>query len=237
MPPSKQTTPTAEAVKLAKSLLAGGARHRREGNVVADLAFLLAEIGIDPSEIEREHPSGRGRIDIYVPRYRTIIEAKARGGAADPATTQPGQEESPRGQLERYMQAEISAEWERPPLVGVPLSGKGWTGIVTDGRHWHVYAYPHSRSPVEWRKALHSGLVPGGAKELLNKLSDWVGGAPVGRAWIAADPSHLFEGMADDLARLYEGMPDSVRRKTETKRALWHDMLRVSGMLSATLCR
>lgn len=230
MPPSKQTTPTAEAVKLAKSLLAGGVRHRREGNVVADLAFLLAEIGIGHSEIEREHPSGRGRIDIYVPRYRTIVEAKARGKAADPDEKQPGQEESPREQLERYMEAEISAECERPLLTGALPSYKGWMGIVTDGRHWHVYSYPHVRNPIEWGRTLHSGLVPGGAEELLDKLSNWMAGAPVGRRWIPADPSHLFKDKADELDRLYTELPQSIRRRTETKRALWHDMLRVSGM-------
>lgn len=88
----RQTDATAKALKLAQGLLAGGARHMREGNVVADLAFLFAEIGIDSSEIEREHPSGRGRIDIYVPRYRVIVEAKARGKAADPDEQRPGPE-------------------------------------------------------------------------------------------------------------------------------------------------
>lgn len=230
MPPDEQTSPTAEAIKLAKGLLAGGARHSREGNVVADLAFLLVEIGIEHSEIEREHPSGRGRIDIYVPRYRTIVEAKARGKAADPDEKQQGQEESPREQLERYMEAEISAECERSPLAGAPPSYKEWTGIVTDGRHWHVYSYPHVRNPIEWRKTLHTGLVPGGANELLDMLSDWMDGSPVGRRWIPADPSHLFNDKADALARLYTEIPEIIRRRTETKRALWHDMLRVSGM-------
>lgn len=230
MPLGKQPLPAAEAVKLAKSLLAGGARHRREGNVVADLAFLLAAIGIEHAEIEREHPSGRGRIDIYVPRYRTIVEAKARGKAADPDEKQPGQEESPREQLERYMEAEIAAECERPPLAGARPSYREWTGIVTDGRHWHVYSYPHVRNPIERGKTLHAGLVPGGAKELLDKLSGWMAGAPVGRRWIPADPSHLFKDKADELARLYTEIPESIRRRTETKRALWHDMLRVSGM-------
>ena len=230
MPLGKQTTQTTEAVKLAKSLLAGGARHIREGNVVADLAFLLGEIGIDPSEIEREHPSGRGRIDIYVPRYRTIVEAKARGKAVDPDEKQAGQEESPREQLERYMEAEISAECEHPPLAGALPSYKRWTGIVTDGQHWHVYSYPHVRNPIEWGKTLHAGLVPGGAKELLDKLSEWMEGAPIGRRWIPADPSHLFENQAVELGRLYRGTPRSIRRSAQTKLALWHDMLRVSGM-------
>ena len=222
--------PALSALKLAKSLLAGGVRHNRESNVVTDIAFLLAEMGIDPSEIEREHPSGRGRIDIYIPRYRTIVEAKARGKAANPDEKRPGEEESPREQLERYMGREISTELERPPLAGALPSYKDWTGMVTDGRNWHVYLYPHVRNPIDWRKTLHSGLVPGGAKELLGKLSDWMDGAPVGQRWIPADPGYLFKDKADELARLYKEIPEGIRRKTETKRALWHDMLRVSGM-------
>ena len=222
--------PTLAALKVAKSLLASGVRHNRESNIVADIAFLLAEMGIDPSEIEREHPSGSGRIDIYVPRYRTIVEAKARGKATNPDKKQPGQKESPREQLERYMGKEISTELERPPLAGALPSYKHWTGIVTDGKHWHVYSYPHVRDPIDRGQTLHSGLVPGGSKELLGKLSDWVDGDPVGRRWIPADPGYLFKDKADELARLYTEIPVSIRRKTETKRALWHDMLRVSGM-------
>ena len=230
MPLDKRRRPSSEAVRLAKGLLGGSARYTQEGNLAADLAFLLAEIGIDPLEIEREHPSGRGRIDLYIPRYRTIFEMKAKGKAADPDEKQPGREESPRQQLERYMQAEISAECERPPLAGTPSSYEDWTGIVTDGRHWHVYSYPHVRDPTKWRKAMHSGPVPGGAKGLLDSLCEWVGGAPVGRRWIPSDPSPLFAGKADELAGLFKRIPESIRRRTETKRALWHDMLRVSGM-------
>ena len=222
--------PTMRAFKLAKGLLAGGVRHNRESDVVADIAFLLAELGIDPSEIEREHPSGPGRIDIYIPRYRTIFEVKARGRATNPDERQPGQEESPREQLERYMGTEISTECERLPLLGALPSYKEWTGIVTDGLHWHVYSYPHVRNPIAWGKTLHSGFVSGGAKELLEELSAWMDGTPVGRRWIPAGPGYLFKDKADELAHLYREIPESIRGKTETKRALWHDMLRVSGM-------
>lgn len=230
MPQHKRMTPSSEAIRLAKGLLAGSARYVREGNVAADLAFLLAEIGIDPSEIEREHPSSRGRIDLFIPRYRTIIETKAGSKAADPDEKQPGREESPRQQLERYIRAEISAECERPLLAGTLPSYEEWTGIVTDGRHWHVYSYPHVLDPISWGKTLHSGLVPAGAKGLLDNLSKWVDGAPVGRRWIPADPSSLFTDKADELADLFTKIPERIRRRTETKRALWHDMLRVSGM-------
>ena len=223
-------TPTAKAIELATRLLAGGGRYKREANVVGDIESLMAEVGVDSSEIERQHPSGRGRIDIYVPRYRVIVEAKAGGKAVDPDERWAGQAESPRDQLERYMSAEISAECERLPLGSAPPSFKAWTGIVTDGHHWHVYSYPHVPNSIEWRKPLHSGSVSSGASVLVEMLSVWLSGDPVGRKWIPADPRSLFEGHAKGLADLYRKLPDPIRGATQTKLALWHDMLRVSGM-------
>lgn len=225
-----EQTPSARAIDLANRLLAGGGRYNREANVVADLESLLVEVGIDLSEIEREHPSGKGRIDIYVPRYRVIVEAKAGGKAADPDERQAGQAESPSEQLERYMNAEISAEWERFPLGGTSYSARSWTGIITDGQHWHAYLYPHVGQSIDRRKPLHSGRVSGGGDALAAMLLEWLSGDPVGRKWIPADPKFLFEGHAKELAELYNDLPDEVRRSTETKLALWHDMLRVSGM-------
>lgn len=226
----KSMTSTPRGVELGRELLAGGSRYAREGNVVTDLTFLLAEIGIDPSEIEREHPSGSGWIDVYIPRHRTIIEVKARGKAADPDVKQPGQDESPRQQLERYMGEEIAADRERPLLAGVSPSPRKWTGIVTDGRSWHVYSYPNAVNPIEHREVLHSGPIPGGATDLVAELSRWLSGDPVGRPWIPTELESLFGDAAEDLTVLYGEMPDDVRRETETKRALWHDMLRGSGM-------
>ena len=79
---------TAKATELARSLLVGGARYRRESNLITDLVALLSEVGIDPSDIERKHPAGSAHIDIYAPRYRAIIKTKAQGKAADPNKSQ-----------------------------------------------------------------------------------------------------------------------------------------------------
>lgn len=228
MPSIQRVHPTEKSVGLANTLLTGGNRYQREGNVVTDLVFLLAEFGIDSAEIEREHPAGGGRIDVFLPRYFMIIEAKARGKAGDPEERPPGRGESPRAQLERYLEAETAAESYQSP--GARPSSRSWTGIVTDGREWHVFTYPHVPNPIQWRKTLHTGTFPDGASALLESLGGWLAGDPSGRIWIPADPSHLFEGMADELSVLYSQMPDSARRATETKHALWHDMLRVSGM-------
>lgn len=228
---SKQTHLSEQAVSLATSLLTGTARYRREGNVVADISALLSAVGIDSSEIEREHPAENGRIDLYLPRYRTIFEAKAKGKAADPNKPQPAMSESPREQMERYLKAEVHSELGRLSPEGKDLpSDAEWTGIVTDGQDWHVWSYPHAPDAVDRRKLLHSGPVTGGASDLISKLRGWLEREPVGRAWIPADPSHLFAGRQKELAHLYAEMPANIRSETDTKRALWHEMLRVSGL-------
>ncbi len=228
---SKQEHPPEQAVDLANSLLAGSARYSREGNVVADISALLSELGINSSEIEREHPAGNGRIDLYLPRYRTIVETKARGKAADPSKAQSAMSESPREQMERYVTEEIGSELGRLPLAGEELSCDAeWTGIVTDGQHWYVCSYPHAPDAVERRRLLHSGPMPGGATDLISRLKGWLEREPVGLEWIPADPSHLFAGKEKELAHLYAEMPANIRSETDTKRALWHEMLRVSGM-------
>ena len=230
MTPTNQTTPTAKAVTLAGGLLAGTARYRREGNVVADLFLLLSELGIDHLDIEREYTIGQDRIDIYLPRYRTIIEAKAKGGAAHPNERRSGASESPVEQLERYVLAEIASERRRLPFPGELPSNREWTGIIADGQHWHIYAYPHVNTPREQRRILHSGRVQQGAEALIQLLSDRISDEPVGRTWIPSDPAHLFQDKVETLACLYEEIPQAIRQDTETKRALWHDMLRVSGI-------
>ena len=205
-------------------------RHKRESNVVAELFPLLVEMGIDPSEIERGHPSGGGRIDIYIPRYRLIIEAKASGGATQPDVVRAGQGESPRQQLERYLEAEVSAELERLSLAGGEHSRKAWTGILTDGRTWHANEYRHAWNPARRPTPLHSGRFSGTAEDLVGRLAQWLAGDPVGRQWVPADPSKLFAEKAKELARLYREIPANIRRKPDAQSALWHDMLHVSGM-------
>ena len=221
---------TAKATELAHQLLVGGPRYKREGNVSTDLVALLSEVGIDFLDIEREHPVSIACIDIYVPRYRVIVETKAQGKIGDPNESESGRSVSARAQLERYVTAEIDGELKRLPFESRERFHTQWTGIVTDGQHWHVYSYPHAEHAIAKRRRLHSGPIAGGAADLVEKLSCWLDCDPVGRTWIPADPSHLFKAKEGDLVRLYGDMPDGVRRRTEKKRALWHDMLRVSGM-------
>ena len=90
-----------------------------------------------------EHLGPQGECDVYLPRRRTIIETKRVGLADRPEEPQPREKnpESPKQQLERYLRSESAYEAQSLGLEGE--SEREWIGIVTDGRVWHVWRYPH----------------------------------------------------------------------------------------------
>ena len=204
-------------------------RYRTEGNVVLDVVRLLDALGVGP--IEREYSNGGGKMDIFLPTYRTVIEAKARPLGSDPTKPQNRPDaESPKDQLDRYVGAEIRYELGSLKYEDEGASERDWTGIVTDGSHWHVYRYPHVSEP---RSQEFYSDCPSEADELIRLLSEVFGGETVGKGWIPADPSDLFREKAIELLDLFRNLPPAVRPTTRTKRALWLDMLRVSGMQPA----
>jgi len=220
------------ALKLAAALLAGGQRYRTEANVVLDAARVLTELpGLEDADIVREHSSGGGRIDIFLPRFRTVIEVKRTGAKTLPRQAFPSLLESAQPQLERYIAAEIKREQESLNFSGRPLADKRWTGILADGRHWRCWTYSSTCSePADSR---HPGFRLGpdsGPGVLLDALAGALEPDPSVKTWIPADPSELFKGRPEELAALFEDMPDKVRPGTRTKLALWHDMLRASGL-------
>lgn len=223
-----------EAIPRAASLVSASGksnqRYRTEGNVVLDVAMLLDALGVGP--IEREYSNDGGKMDIYLPTYRTVIEAKARPHGSDPAKPQNRPDaESPKDQLDRYVAAEIRYELGGLRYEDEDTSERDWTGIITDGSHWHVYRYPHVREP---RSQEFYSDRPGEADVLIRLLSDVFGGETVGKGWIPADPSDLFREKSVELLDLFWNLPPVVRSTTRTKRALWLDMLRVSGMQPAS---
>lgn len=201
-------------------------RYRTEGNVVLDVARLLDALGVGP--IEREYSNDGGTMDIYLPTYRTVIEAKARPHGTEPTRPQNrAHAESPKDQLDRYVTAEIDYELGGLRYEDESTSERDWTGIVTDGVHWHVYRYPHVAQPQS--QGDYSGR-PNDADALIRLLSEVFGGETVGKGWIPADPSDLFREKSSELLALFNALPPAVLSTTHTKRALWLDMLRVSGM-------
>lgn len=226
---ASQTEANPRAASLVSTSGKSNQRYRTEGNVVLDIAMLLDALGVGP--IEREYSNDGGKMDIYLPTYRTVIEAKARPYGSDPTRPQNRPDaESPKDQLDRYVAAEIRYELGGLRYEDEDTSERDWTGIITDGSHWHVYQYPHVTEP---RSQEFYSDCPGEADELIRLLSEVFGGETVGKGWIPADPSDLFREKADELLNLFKTLPPAVRPTTRTKRALWLDMLRVSGMQPA----
>ena len=218
---------TDNATSLAGALTSTGEqrsrRYRNEANVKLDLSQLVAALGYGP--VENEYSIPNGSIDIYVPHHRVIIETKARGLATDPHKPQGADRETPKGQLDRYVLSEIQTELSSFDWNAEDRSP--WVGVVTDGTTWHSWRYPHEENPqIETIPA----RTISNASALIDALTAAFGTERTGKRWVPAEPADLFQGPQERLQRLYQQLPRAVRRSTETKRQLWLDMLRVSGI-------
>ena len=215
--------PTSQQVALGNWLLKRSAGCP-EDYIRKRIGDLLGSLAID---CEIGYPTGSGPADIYLPRRRTIIETKVLGLADDPDKPQSRESgESPKAQLERYVRAEISRE------LRFPSSGGGedrpWTGILTDGRIWHVWRYAHEENAVG--VSVETAYRPATPSALIERLKHVLGGQLVGKPWIPADPRPIFEPQLERLRELYANLPGRAERATETKRRLWLEMLRTSSM-------
>ena len=200
-------------------------RYLNESNVKVDLSQLIDVLGYGP--VETEHSIPGGSIDIYVPHHRVIMEIKARGLAADPHKPQGAEGESPREQLDRYVLSEIRTELSTFDWDPEDRSKQPWVGVVTDGTIWHSWRYPHEENPeVETIPAKTAS----DADALIDALTAAFGRERSGKPWVPTAPSDLFRGHEKRLERLYRQLPRAVQTGTETKRQLWLDMLRVSGI-------
>ncbi len=218
---SKTTAPIPrKALSRAKALLKGGSN---EANIRNRLCRLLDVLNCD--EYRLEYPTGGGRADIYLPRQRTIIETKAIGGAEAPAEVPAGGNESPSEQLDRYMQAEIGKVRES---LFADESDRSWIGILTDGKVWHSWSYVHRDNPSAQKEK--AGFRPNSGRELAEWLTQVLAGEPVGKPWIPANPVALFAEHAGTLRVVHDELTGRQAVETDTRLALWRDMLRSSGM-------
>ena len=218
-----------EVRKAAHALLANRDRHNVEGVVQSDVEALLRAIGV--GTIESKYRIGRDEADIYLPNRRAFIEVKAHPKAANPDKAQSRKDgESPRAQLDRYVTAEIESELGR--LFTTEHTGTGeWTGIVTDGTNWHVYRYPHTHGTRGTREKTQK--FTNEADALVAFLARTLGSKTIGKEWVPAQPGTLLDDCKAELNTLYEQLPAQARTTTHTKRRLWLDMLRTSGMVPA----
>ena len=106
-------------------------------------------------------------------------------------------------------------------------SRQPWVGVVTDGTVWHTWRYRHEENPeVETIPAMRMA----DADALIEALSTAFGAERTGKPWVPTEPAGLFRDHEKRLERLYQQLPRAVQTGTETKRQLWLDMLRVSGI-------
>jgi len=215
------------AVKTAAQLFGNHNRHKAEGNVQSDVESLLRSL--DLGTMQSQYRTGGGFADIYLPNKRTFIECKAFPNAEEPEACQSGRKESTLDQLTRYVQAEIHQEINNPGVEAENSSTADWTGIITDGLNWHFYRYTHTQnSHSEHLKTLK---FLNESDELVPALREILGEEMVGKEWVPVRPGNLFTELRDELDEVYKVLPEKSKGATNTKKALWFDMMRASGMV------
>jgi len=217
----------ADALLAAADLLHGHPSHS-ERDVETGLIRLLGTLGVE--ETRQDHAAGSGRADIYLPRRRVFIEVKRVGGADEPLASRSGAD-SPFEQVQRYVRAEMAYEIARLPDQA---PDRAWIAIVTDGRVWHAWEFPHRRGSLKPSRVLE-GFSPSSESELLHGIAPLIYAEPVGKPNIPFNPVDIFKDDWGRLEAIHAQVTSSThsQRATETKRQLWLDMLRGSGMTPA----
>lgn len=218
--------PADKAQRDAANWLLQQSAGQHEDSIRQRVGNLLDSLAIE-YELSYRSPYSSGPCDIYLPRRRTVIETKALGGADNPDKPQARKkEETPKQQLDRYVHAEI--EYELRSSTVADEAERPWSGVLTDGRVWHVWRYPNERDAVG--SSIGAAFRPGDADALIDHLGRVLEGELVGKPWIPPNPRTIFESSLSELSAIFEGLPNRVQRSTETKRALWLEMLRTSSM-------
>ena len=199
-----------------------------EADIRVKICALLEVMGIDEYHLEYRVKSGS--VDIYLPRLRTIIETKRKGMADNPYDSQAG-DRSPFEQVDGYLQSVIKSTYNS---LFRDENNLRWTGILTDGQVWHRWTYEHRMNPTAQKE--EQNFSPKTGRELATWLSEkFVCDSDyVGKPWIPSNPVSEFRDQMDELREIFTTLPESVANQTETKRKLWGDMLRSSGMYPNT---
>ena len=216
------TQPTEQKLVLAQRLLRGG--KRPEDNIRQDISRLLDALEVDNILTYR---TDAGPADIYLPRRRVFIETKATSLANDPDKPQPRENnETPRQQLERYLQSERQAELYLLPLEHDP--DLRWTGILTDGQVWHGWFYDPDTGHV--LQECLSSFRPSSPEDLLHRVGPLLTRQTIGKPWIPTNPVRIFKPFIDRLQVIHADLTGPTERETTTKRQLWLEMLRTASM-------
>ena len=200
-----------------------------EADVQHRVATLLQTFG---ALTKLGYQTGEGPADIAEENLRLLVETKEPGGASDPhgpgTGSQPG--ESAFGQLDRYARAVIRKDRGSLPVPGREVP---WLGIVTDGRHWHGWAWSTASGTSQPYQG-SAAFTRGQETELLAWLFRFVNRAG-GKPTVPDDPhAQLFAPYLPELVELAAATESRAgrqgRKSLETQWRLWWDMLRGSGM-------
>ncbi len=200
-----------ESMKYAKKL-----RELRQGITESRVRQNICRI-LDDYDFENytEHPVRGGRVDIYMPRHRVVIETKAPGSVS----------REDKAQVSRYVDRLAKEEWG---IFSNDEKLPDFTGILTDGQVWYAWKY-HTDTGKEIGQVL-DGIRPQNARSLLRKFLFLWDHQPFGKPGIPDNPREEFQSHLDSLRDVYEGLSGPRRAHTDTKLSLWLDMLRTSSM-------
>lgn len=195
------------------------------------LAALLEAVGYD---VEPEYSVPSGRIDIFLPQRRAVIETKAVGGVDPAGVRDAGSGETQFAQCERYVRDEF--ERERGMMDLDELGDLPYKAVLTDGRVWWMWQWDIL---PDGELGAARPVIGGGQRysaKSAGALVDWLASdafsQTTGKAWAPRDPSPIFEPFRDELREVvYPALRDDAG--TRTKRDLWLDVLRASGCAPA----
>ena len=213
------------ALTLARQLVAK--RHPNEESVRLRLTTVLEALGYD-AEPERSLPDG-GRMDIFLPQRRAVIETKAPGTANPSAVRDAGTNETQFEQCRRYVESEWKRERARLPIDD--LGDLAWRAFLTDGRAWWAWQWEidadgdlGAAKPV----VADARYTPKSAGALVDWLASDMFSRTHGKPWAPRQPAQVFEPFRDELRNeIYPALKDDAG--TRTKRDLWLNVLRASG--------
>ena len=194
------------------------------------LAALLEALGYD---VEPEYSVPSGRIDIFLPQRRAVIETKAVGMADPEGVRDAGSGETQFAQCERYVRDEF--ERERGMMDLDELGDLPYKAVLTDGRVWWMWRWEILSDGALGAARLVVGGQKYGAKSA-GALVEWLASdafsQTAGKAWAPRDPSPVFAPFRDELRdSVYPALREDAG--TRTKRDLWLDVLRASGCAPA----
>ncbi|MCY4252875.1 MAG: hypothetical protein OXD41_06220, partial [Thaumarchaeota archaeon] len=213
------TAPISASAAGRRLRAAGGSKKTRQEHITG----WLRQIGI--GEIESEFQTEAGPVDIYLVNRRILIEVKGKASLKNgPKAPRSGSraDESAFQQISRHIVAE--RRQERLVQEGGANAQMSWIGMVTDGERWWAWEWPEGSIGGEAMPQWQGSKL---TKDNVKSLEGIISRGKVGKDWVPADPSGLFEDSLVGLKELFLRVKNYPATNTQQK--LWLEQLRGSG--------